>query len=80
MSVGHGLHVYASVIPIAVLIMDVFFVMSAYFITSLLVRDIQRHRGIRYGEFYRRRFARIFPPSLVMVLAYLLFNLFPAVS
>src|SRR5262249_41202640 len=67
-------HVYSAVVPIAALFMDVFFVMSAYFITSLLVRDIQRHRGIRYGEFYRRRFARILPPFLVMVLAYLLFR------
>jgi peptidoglycan/LPS O-acetylase OafA/YrhL len=75
MSVGVMVsHVYAAVVPIAVLIMDVFFVTSAYFITSLLVRDIQRHRGIRYGEFYRRRFARILPPFLVMVLAYLLFR------
>jgi peptidoglycan/LPS O-acetylase OafA/YrhL len=67
-------HVYSTVVPVAMLFMDVFFVMSGYFITSLLVRDIQRYGGIRYGEFYRRRFARILPPFLVMVLAYLLFR------
>jgi peptidoglycan/LPS O-acetylase OafA/YrhL len=58
-----------------VLFMDVFFVMSGYFITSLLMRDIQRDGCIRYGQFYRRRFARILPPLLVMMLAYLLFRL-----
>jgi peptidoglycan/LPS O-acetylase OafA/YrhL len=67
-------HVYSAVVPIAVLFMDIFFVMSAYFITSLLLRDIQRHRGIRYGEFYRRRFARIIPPFVMMLFAYLLFR------
>ena len=67
-------HVYDSVVVVAMLVMDLFFVMSGYFITSLLVRDIQRHGSIRYGEFYRRRFARILPAFLVMVLAYLLFR------
>ena len=67
-------HVYSTVLPVAMLVMDLFFVMSGYFITSLLVRDIQRHGSIRYGEFYRRRFARILPPLLVMLLAYLLFR------
>jgi peptidoglycan/LPS O-acetylase OafA/YrhL len=62
-------------IPGTVLFMDVFFVMSGYFITSLLMRDIQRDGCIRYGQFYRRRFARILPALLVMMLVYLLFRL-----
>src|SRR5262249_7481148 len=72
-------HVYSAMVPIATVFMDIFFVMSAYFITSLLLRDFQRHRGIRYGAFYRRRFARIIPPFVMMLLAYLLFRsiLFP---
>lgn len=67
-------HVYYTVALFAVLFMDFFFLMSGYFITSLLLRDIERHGGIRYGEFYRRRFARILPPFLVVVLAFLLFR------
>jgi peptidoglycan/LPS O-acetylase OafA/YrhL len=67
-------HVQLWLAPGVVVFMDIFFVMSGYFITSLLLRDIQRHGGIRYGEFYRRRFARILPPFLVMVLAYLLYR------
>lgn len=67
-------HVRYPLVPGAMLFMDIFFVMSGYFITSLLVRDIQRHGAIRYGEFYRRRFARILPPFVVMLLAYLMFR------
>src|SRR5450759_176241 len=67
-------HVYYTVALFAVLFMEFFFLMSGYFSPSLLLRDIERHGGIRYGEFYRRRFARILPPFLVVVLAYLLFR------
>ena len=66
-------HVYWIIGPFAVLFLDFFFLMSGYYITSLLLRDIQRHDGIRYREFYRRRFARILPAFLLMVLGYLLF-------
>src|SRR5450759_5176545 len=41
-------HVYSTVVPVAMLFMDVFCVMSGYFITSLLVRDIQRHGCLLY--------------------------------
>ena len=67
-------HVRYRLVPGSILFMDVFFVMSGYFITSLLLRDMERHGGIRYGEFYRRRFARILPPFAAMLLAYLLFQ------
>jgi peptidoglycan/LPS O-acetylase OafA/YrhL len=69
-------HVRYPLVPGTLLYMDVFFVMSGYFITSLLVRDIQRHGRIRYGEFYRRRFARILPPLVAMLAGYLLYRLF----
>ena len=32
-----------------------FFVLSGYLITNVLVRDIERHRKIRYGRFYAHR-------------------------
>jgi peptidoglycan/LPS O-acetylase OafA/YrhL len=67
-------HTRYPLVPGALLYMDVFFVMSGYFITSLLLRDIDRHNGIRFVEFYRRRFARILPPFAVMVAVYLTYR------
>jgi peptidoglycan/LPS O-acetylase OafA/YrhL len=69
-------HVYPNVIPGAVLFLDIFFALSAYYITSLLLRDLERKGQIEYAEFYRRRFARILPPLLAMVACYLLYRLF----
>jgi peptidoglycan/LPS O-acetylase OafA/YrhL len=67
-------HVRYALIPGATLGMDVFFMMSGYFITSLLLRDLSEHGRIRYWQFYRRRFARILPAFLAMVAVYLLFR------
>ncbi|WP_044593007.1 acyltransferase, partial [Bradyrhizobium sp. LTSPM299] len=69
-------HVYYEYLPGVILYIDVFFAASAYYITSLLIRDIDRHGQIKYIEFYRRRFARILPPLLAMIGGYLLFRSF----
>jgi peptidoglycan/LPS O-acetylase OafA/YrhL len=66
-------HVYYRYIQGTVLYIDVFFVASAYYITSLLIRDIERNGRIGYRDFYRRRFARIIPPVITMVAGYLLY-------
>ncbi|MGY1745261.1 acyltransferase family protein [Blastococcus sp. SYSU D00695] len=47
---------------------DVFFVISGFLITGLLLREHQRHRRISFADFYRRRVRRILPAS-VLVLA-----------
>ncbi|MET1021320.1 MAG: acyltransferase [Arthrobacter sp.] len=39
----------------------VFFVLSGYLITGVLLRDIDRHRKIRYGRFYAHRAFRLLP-------------------
>ena len=48
---------------------DVFFVISGYLITSMLVRDLGRGAGpIRYiGDFYRRRIRRLMPAALAVI-------------
>ncbi len=50
--------------------MDVFFVISGYLITSLLLGDIDRHR-FSLIAFYSRRIRRIFPALAVCLAAVL---------
>lgn len=44
---------------------DVFFVISGFLITTLLLREIDEHGTIRLGRFVFRRVLRIFPPFYV---------------
>lgn len=59
---------------------DMFFVISGFVITLTLLRNHDRHGRIRLGEFYVRRFNRLFP-ALAVVVAFTLasgaFILFP---
>lgn len=52
--------------------MDIFYVMSGYFITGLLIKDIQRHSRVNFFQFYRRRFFRLVPPLAAMIVTFLL--------
>jgi peptidoglycan/LPS O-acetylase OafA/YrhL len=53
---------------------DIFFVLSGYLITSLLVAEYEKTRAIRLGAFYARRFVRLMPALLVMVVVILLLS------
>src|SRR6266446_371544 len=44
---------------------DVFFVLSGFLVTRLLLRDIARSRSIQFGRFYSRRFRRLLPAAFV---------------
>ncbi|WP_276329048.1 acyltransferase family protein, partial [Crossiella equi] len=48
---------------------DVFFVISGFLITGLLLGDIQRAGGFSLKEFYARRARRILPSAAVVLLA-----------
>lgn len=50
---------------------DVFFVISGYLITSILLRDYKR-KGFSLAKFYQRRIARLFPAFFAVGLATLL--------
>ena len=50
---------------------DVFFVISGYLITGLLVRERLSSGTIRYGQFLARRLRRLLPALLVMLVAVL---------
>src|SRR2546426_3016463 len=47
---------------------DVFFVLSGYLVTQLLLRDVARSGSIRFGRFYSRRFRRLFPAPFVALI------------
>jgi peptidoglycan/LPS O-acetylase OafA/YrhL len=47
---------------------DVFFVLSGYLITSLLLKEFQSTNSIRLSEFYARRVRRLLPASVVVFL------------
>ncbi|MCU1350989.1 MAG: acyltransferase [Acidimicrobiales bacterium] len=47
---------------------DVFFVLSGYLVTQLLLRDIEGHGGIRFARFYSRRFRRLLPAAFVALI------------
>ena len=47
----------------------VFFVISGYLITRLLLEELERRQRISLGRFYLRRTLRIFPPYYTLILA-----------
>jgi len=48
---------------------DIFFVLSGFLITTLLVREHEHHGTIRLGRFYMRRTLRLLPALLALVVA-----------
>ncbi len=48
---------------------DVFFVISGFLITSLLLDDLTRFHRIRFTVFYARRAARILPAATIVIIA-----------
>ena len=47
---------------------DVFFVLSGFLVTQLLLRDIHRSGAVRFGRFYSRRFRRLLPAAFVSLI------------
>ncbi|MEA9986304.1 acyltransferase family protein [Subtercola sp. RTI3] len=48
---------------------DVFFVLSGFLITGLLLREHERTGGISFADFYRRRIRRIIPLAVLVLVA-----------
>jgi len=47
---------------------DVFFVLSGYLVTTLLLRDLVGGSSVRFGRFYARRFRRLLPAAFVCLM------------
>lgn len=46
---------------------DIFFVLSGYLITTIMLRELDRSRTIRLRSFYARRMLRLYPPLIAAV-------------
>ena len=53
----------------------VFFVLSGYLITGVLLRDVEQHRKVRYGRFYAHRAFRLLPALALFLGVYAIVEL-----
>lgn len=60
-------HFWPAALPAGFVGVDVFFVVSGFLITGLLLRDAERFDRIRLRTFYMRRIRRILPAALVVL-------------
>jgi len=66
---------HALQIPILWVGVDLFFVLSGFLITSILIRERDKEPKAYFGSFYKRRFRRIIPPYFIfLVVAGLLYK------
>jgi peptidoglycan/LPS O-acetylase OafA/YrhL len=57
-------------LPNGFLGVDLFFVLSGFLITALLIGEHDRKQSISFGRFYRRRAMRLLPALLLLLLAH----------
>lgn len=63
-------HAHAPLFEGAFFGVDLFFVLSGYLITTLLLREVAQTGRIAYWQFYRRRFWRLMPALLLFLAVY----------
>lgn len=68
-----GFHTFPDILPGGFVGVDIFFVISGFLITSILVGEMEDHRFSIVG-FYARRVLRIFPALIVVLLFCLIFG------
>jgi peptidoglycan/LPS O-acetylase OafA/YrhL len=68
-------HAYSDLSPSFAGIVDVFFVMSAFLIVSLLMQEYRDNDGINFRKFYARRGIRLLPSAYLCILAWILYCL-----
>ena len=62
-------HVWPQAVPAGYVGVDVFFVISGFLITSLLLREVDRTGRLSVADFWARRARRILPAALTVLLA-----------
>jgi peptidoglycan/LPS O-acetylase OafA/YrhL len=68
-------HLYSNLYPSAAGIVDMFFVMSAFLIVSLLMQEHRQTHGINFRKFYSRRAVRLLPTAYLCVVAWFVASL-----
>jgi peptidoglycan/LPS O-acetylase OafA/YrhL len=68
-------HLAPKLLPGGFVGVDVFFVISGFLITQILLRDFE-HKGFSIGKFYQRRIARLYPAFFIVSLTTLIGALF----
>lgn len=64
-------HVNMAWFPGATIMMDMFFVISGFLITLVLMRNVQHSGGLQLLRFWSRRIKRLYPVLLLVVAVYL---------
>jgi peptidoglycan/LPS O-acetylase OafA/YrhL len=69
-----GFHAHVPGFEGAYIGLDLFFVVSGYVITGLLMYEFQRTGGIKWGAFYARRARRLIPAKATMLIGVLILS------
>lgn len=64
-------HVNMRWFPGATIMMDIFFVISGFLITLILMKNVQRNGNLQLLRFWRRRIRRLYPVLLLVITVYL---------
>lgn len=68
LAAGLVLIYHAHLIPGGYIGVDIFYVISGYLITGLLMREVANTGTVRLLDFYARRFKRLLPASFIVIL------------
>jgi len=68
-------HFFPNLLPNGFLGVDLFFVISGYLITTIIIRDLNKN-NFSFFNFYIKRFKRIYPSILLLLLTFSLILFF----
>ena len=70
-----GFHAFPKSVPGGFIGVDIFFVISGYLITTIILKELE-HEKFSFASFYARRIKRIFPSLLLVLYSSIIFGWF----